>query len=375
MRGGLTGVLGLAILMAAQPASSQEPQPAAITGRVVDSRGPLAGAIVTVTADGVRRTAVTDIRGDYRIDDLPALTYRVQVELSPTFIMHVTAVPAEPGRTTPHNVELKLVAGAASLADYFERSQFGAIIGRVTDSSGGLLPGVTIAVAGSANRRVTTNARGEYRMSGLSAGKHLLAGTLAGFRRTAVFVTVTAGGLTTGDLELRTGIIGTDAGLIDYVWPGGGVLGALRQADLVAHIRITTTLGTRLLGRDASHLATEHAAAVLAVVKTDRRDGDSEQSIQFVQSYAGVVVEEGTRYVGAYAVYEPGQSFVAFFRRGADGALYQAYGPSFTLPVSDRGRVTLPSSPVPNETLPPDLTSEMSVDDFVAALRKLLAGG
>jgi hypothetical protein len=333
----------------------------------------LAGATVTVTAEGVRRTAVTDIRGDYRIDDLPAAVYRVQVELSPTFTMHVTAgVPADPGRTTPHNVELKLVAGAASFTDYFERSQFGAIVGRVTDTSGGVLPGVTVAVTGSANRSVTTNARGEYRMSGVPAGRHRLEGTLAGFRRTGLFVAVTAGGLTTGDLEVRTGIMGTDAGLIDYVWPSGGVLGALRQADVVAHIRISRTLGTRLLGRDASHLPTEHVAAVLASVKTDQRGSDAEQSIQFVQSYAGEVVEDGKRYVGAFTVYEPGQSFVAFCRRGADGALYQAYGPSFTLLVSDRGRVTLPSSPLPNETLPPGLSSEMLVDELLAALRTLL---
>ena len=199
-----TLLLPVALLTAAVDAA-QQPQPGAITGRVVDGFGPLPGATVAVTGENVSRTAVTDRHGDYRFDDLPHGEYRVQVEFISKFVPKVAALAVETGRTTLHNVELRLAPGAASSRDYRERSQQGAIAGTVRDTGGGVLPGVTVRVLGpAASRGVTTNSRGEFRFSGLPSGAYRIEATLTGFRREVDdSVRVDAGQLASRDVFLR----------------------------------------------------------------------------------------------------------------------------------------------------------------------------
>jgi hypothetical protein len=73
------------------------------------------------------------------------------------------------------------LAAAPVLAQYGQST--GGIQGRVTDESGGALPGVQVTVRGpGAPKTVYTDARGEFRITNLDPGTYTLALTLAGFQ-------------------------------------------------------------------------------------------------------------------------------------------------------------------------------------------------
>jgi hypothetical protein len=73
------------------------------------------------------------------------------------------------------------LAAAPVLAQYGQST--GGIQGRVTDESGGALPGVQVTVRGpGAPKTVYTDARGEFRVTNLDPGTYTLALTLAGFQ-------------------------------------------------------------------------------------------------------------------------------------------------------------------------------------------------
>lgn len=362
------------VTLSALLSSVQQLQPGAITGRVLDGVGPLAGATVTVTGQDFSRTAVTDIRGDYRFDDLRQGFYRVHVEMAPAFTAErAEAIAVESGRTTLHNVELRPAPGSASIRDYRLRSEHGAIVGTIRDTGGGVLSGVTVTALGPGTRRsASTNNYGEYRMSGVPSGLYRLEAAFVGFRRgVPCAVRVGSGQMASCDLTLRHGIWGAKGSNIDYVWPERGIQGALQQSDVVVHVRITAPLGARLLGRDQNILMFEHTAEVIGVVKADLPSVRAGASIGFLQDAAGEVEDEGQRIVGLNEPYAPGQSFIAFLRREGRH-LVQSYGPTFTLRVTDAERVQFPSSPVPGESLPGDLRPDMPVDEALAALRKIL---
>jgi hypothetical protein len=76
---------------------------------------------------------------------------------------------------------LSLVAVAAPLF----AQQTGAISGKVTDTSGGVLPGVTVAASSNilpTPRVTTTDGAGEYRMPALPPGEYALEFTLSGMQ-------------------------------------------------------------------------------------------------------------------------------------------------------------------------------------------------
>jgi hypothetical protein len=73
------------------------------------------------------------------------------------------------------------LAAAPVLAQYGQST--GGIRGRVTDESGGALPGVQVTVRGpGAPQTVYTDARGEFRVANLDPGNYTLTLTLAGFQ-------------------------------------------------------------------------------------------------------------------------------------------------------------------------------------------------
>lgn len=75
-----SAVLAVALLV---PAGPEAQESGALAGRVVDDADqPLPGVKVTVTTSGLRRTAVTDPEGRYRLSDLPAGAYTVRAELA-----------------------------------------------------------------------------------------------------------------------------------------------------------------------------------------------------------------------------------------------------------------------------------------------------
>jgi hypothetical protein len=72
-----------------------------------------------------------------------------------------------------------------------------AIAGRVTDQSGGVLPGVTVSVtrSGAVVTETTTNAQGRFSVTGLAPGTYQVRFALAGFRPTTYQNVQTTGGM------------------------------------------------------------------------------------------------------------------------------------------------------------------------------------
>jgi hypothetical protein len=71
---------------------------------------------------------------------------------------------------------------AAALGFSWLPTQTGAIAGRVTDTEGGVLPGVTLTIRAEGRIRTgVTNERGEYRIEQLAPGSYRIETSLAGF--------------------------------------------------------------------------------------------------------------------------------------------------------------------------------------------------
>lgn len=84
----------------------------------------------------------------------------------------------------------------------------GTIEGRVADTSGAVLPGVTVTVsapAPAAPRSVLSNARGQFELAQLSAGEYGLTLSLPGFRTARGSVTVKPGSKSAVTFEMAIG--------------------------------------------------------------------------------------------------------------------------------------------------------------------------
>jgi Carboxypeptidase regulatory-like domain len=101
----------------------------------------------------------------------------------------------------------------------------GTIAGTIRDSTGAVVPGVTVAtrnLATGASRTAVTDQQGRYRIANIEPGDYELRATLSSFR-TAMrsSVTVAVGGTTETDLEMTVGNVSevvtvqTDAPLIE----------------------------------------------------------------------------------------------------------------------------------------------------------------
>jgi len=82
---------------------------------------------------------------------------------------------------------------------------FGAINGVVTDSSGGVLPGVTITLTGPETRTAVTDGRGEFSLVKLRPGEYVVESALAGFSTTRMKVVLAAGRTKKLTIQMRIG--------------------------------------------------------------------------------------------------------------------------------------------------------------------------
>src|SRR3979409_321231 len=82
------------------------------------------------------------------------------------------------------------------------------IVGRVTDASGGVLPGATVTIENVATRDVRTaptNASGDYAFNFLPIGAYTVRIELSGFGPRSSRVTLSAGDRTRVDARLQVG--------------------------------------------------------------------------------------------------------------------------------------------------------------------------
>ena len=244
--------------------------------------------------------------------------------------------------------------------------QTGAIVGRVSDVSGGALPGVTVTVTGPGGaQKAFTKADGTYRITDLEPGTYRLEATLSGFRPAkADSILVVADQSATHDIGLRLGI----STIVDYIGPEV-VTEAVRKADVIVHIRVAKAVGTRLVNDDST-IATDHEATVVSVVRADRPTIAPGGLLVFSQDNAGTWREDGKTYVGREPLYSPDDVLVAFLKRSKDGTLIRYWGPFYMWPVK-QGIVLPGDLRILKES---GVGTQMPVDEAVAALRKLAGG-
>src|SRR5262245_3141744 len=91
-----------------------------------------------------------------------------------------------------------------ALAGVRAQSSVGDIRGVVTDSSGGVMPGVTITLAGAAHtdRTVVTDEKGRFAFLALEPDRYDVTVSMVGFRPITTPVTVTAGATVAFSLRL-----------------------------------------------------------------------------------------------------------------------------------------------------------------------------
>ena len=101
-----------------------------------------------------------------------------------------------------------LVLAAVVLAPGVATAQDGTISGTVTDTTGLILPGVTVEARDAAGSgQVTfTDGTGQFTFSGLAPGTYEVTVTLAGFNAPAQIVEVSAGSTATIDVEMTIGL-------------------------------------------------------------------------------------------------------------------------------------------------------------------------
>jgi len=204
-----------------------------LEGFITDGGGAaVRGARVTITAGPIsNRSDVADANGFYRIEGLPAGRYTLAVS-GAGFANATQSVDAVEGRTVRQDF---------ALTDD-DASNTGDISGRVTLAGGGAAVGVTLRVTAgpSTGQSATTDAQGEYTLSGLPEGTYSLRITRAGSReRTETGVEVTAGETTTLNVALE-GVVngGTLEGTVR------NTSGATLSGILVEVLRGVNSLGS-----------------------------------------------------------------------------------------------------------------------------------
>ena len=87
------------------------------------------------------------------------------------------------------------------------QSSVGTVRGVVRDSSGAVMPGVTITIsrAGTKDRTGVTNEKGEFVFVGVEPGRYEITAALSGFATVRVSAVVSTGGVSNLQLELHIG--------------------------------------------------------------------------------------------------------------------------------------------------------------------------
>ena len=185
----------------------QPMNPGNVTGSVVNSSGAgLSGA--SVSAAGLSTTSAAD--GSYAFNNLPAGQTTIAASLTgfQSGSASVTVVAA----TTTAAPAITLVSGSGSIA------------GSVKNTSGGAIVGASVGFGGGT---ATTDANGNYTLTGVPVGTVQLVASASGFQSSTQSVTVTGGNTSTANFTLAAGATtGTVTGKITNASSGAVVAAA-----------------------------------------------------------------------------------------------------------------------------------------------------
>ena len=159
--------------------------PGNVAGSVVDSNGAaLSGA--TVTAAGLTTSTAAD--GSYALNNLPAGQTTIQASLTgfQSGSTTVTVVAA----TTTAAPAITLVSGS------------GSVTGNVKSTSGAAIAGASVGFGGGT---ATTDANGNYTLTGVPVGTIQLVASASGFQSMTQSVTVSGGATSTANFTLAPG--------------------------------------------------------------------------------------------------------------------------------------------------------------------------
>jgi hypothetical protein len=161
-------------------------------------------------------------------------------------------------------------------------SGVGTISGRVTDTSGGVMPGVTVTLAGpplgNARRTATTDATGTYTIPGLPGGTYVLTMQLAGFSDMSREIALARGANVNANGRLRVGELGeTVAVTVQGEAPVVSVANASQQSRMILE-----SAETRQMPSQNVINLQRRAAGVLPVRMDVPRAGTSHQFVRLL---------------------------------------------------------------------------------------------
>jgi inhibitor of cysteine peptidase len=212
----------------------------AIRGRVTDSAG---NGVAGVTVSDGTRSATTDAQGFYALSGVPAGAY--------------TLTPSRDGYAFAPASRTVTVTGDLSGQDFTATLVTYAIRGRVTDSAGNGVAGVTIS---DGMRSATTDAQGFYALSGVPAGAYTLTPSRDGYAFAPASRTVTVTGEVSGQDFTATLVTYAIRGRVTD-GAGNGVVG------------VTISDGTRSATTDAQGFYALSGVPAGAYTLTPSRDG------------------------------------------------------------------------------------------------------
>ena len=195
-----------------------------ITGLVTDAEdgSPIAGA----TVSGGTRTVLTDVVGQYTINDVPPGSYQIVASKE----------GYESSSSTVTVLSESVIVVNFSLNEVILS---GSITGSVTDAEDGSpIAGATVS---GGTRTVTTDASGEYTIADVPAGTYEVTVSKSGYESASLMVTVVEGTTTVTDFSLNGIVIhGCITGTVTDAEEGSPIVGA------------TVSDGTRTVTTDAS---------------------------------------------------------------------------------------------------------------------------
>lgn len=178
----------------------------AVSGTVKDSSGAaIAGASVGFGGG----TTTTNAAGSYTLSGIPVGT--IQLVASATGFQNST-----------QNVTIQ--GGVTATANFTLVSGSGAVTGTVKDSSGAAIVGASVGYSGGTT---TTNATGNYTLSGVPVGTIQLMASATGFQSSTQNVTIQGGVTVTANFTLAPAAsTGTVTGKVTNISTGGVISGA-----------------------------------------------------------------------------------------------------------------------------------------------------
>lgn len=264
-----------------------------IYGAVKDKDGKVVGDVKIMT-DPATSEVKTDTNGVFVVTDVKAGTYTVKGTKDGYKETVQEAVVVEGGKRT--EIELAIYANA----------QLGKITGKITNTAGTNLEGVTITTT-PATQTKTTDSNGDYEIADVSPGDYTITAIKSGYDTGTKTVSLSEGQTADGNITLNysSGVIITIAGTGTAGYSGDGGQATLAQVNGTSGIALDGS-GNIFLGDRNNHrvrkINISGIITTIAGTGTAGYSGDGGQATSAQLNYVyGVAVDvSGNVYIADY---------------------------------------------------------------------------